>query len=140
VTAPSQNALAVAIDLEWDDDFAVERAALAPVSVEVLAKPELRESQASSVVALLTAGSHVSREDMRCYPNLRVISEFGTGYDGIDLGAAREIGNAVTNVAGYCTDEVADHTLRSRSTRRGGSRRCPNRHAAAGGRTSILAR
>ena len=111
VTAPSQNALAVAIDLEWDDDFAVERAALAPLSVEVVPKPELRESQASSVVALLTAGSRVSREDMRRNPNLRVISEFGTGYDGIDLDAAREIGIAVTNVAGYCTDEVADHTL-----------------------------
>ena len=111
MTAPGQNALAVAIDLEWDDDFAVERAALAPLGVEVVTKPELRESQASSVVAFLTAGSHVSGEDMRRYPSLRVISEFGTGYDGIDLAATREIGIAVTNVAGYCTDEVADHTL-----------------------------
>jgi hypothetical protein len=63
VTAPGQNALAVAIDVEWDDDFAVERAALAPLRVEVVPKPELRESQASSVVALLTGGSHVSGED-----------------------------------------------------------------------------
>ena len=111
MTVPGHNALAVAIDLEWDDDFAVERAALAPLSVKLVPKPQLHESQAPSVVALLTAGSHISGEDMRRYPRLRVISEFGTGYDGIDLDAAREIGIAVTNVAGYCTDEVADHTL-----------------------------
>jgi D-3-phosphoglycerate dehydrogenase / 2-oxoglutarate reductase len=111
VIVPGHNALAVAIDLDWDDDFAVERAALAPLSVEVVLKPQLRESHAPSVAALLTAGSRITGEDMRRYPRLRVISEFGTGYDGIDLDAARQFGIAVTNVAGYCTDEVADHTL-----------------------------
>jgi D-3-phosphoglycerate dehydrogenase len=39
------------------------------------------------------------------------VAEFGTGYDGIDLDAARQRGIAVTNVAGYCSEEVADHTL-----------------------------
>jgi D-3-phosphoglycerate dehydrogenase len=39
------------------------------------------------------------------------VSEFGTGYDGIDLVAAQQLGIAVTNVGGYCTEEVADHTL-----------------------------
>ena len=111
MTAPGHNALAIAIDLEWDDDLALERAALAPLNVAVVPMPELRDSDAMSVVALLTAGSRVTGDDMRRYPGLQVVSEFGTGYDGIDLDAAREIGIAVTNVAGYCTDEVADHTL-----------------------------
>ena len=111
MTAPGDSRLAVAIDLEWDDDFAVERAALAPLSVAVIPKPELRDGQTRSVVALLTAGARITGEDIRYFPRLRVISEFGTGYDGIDLDAARESGVAVTNVAGYCTDEVADHTL-----------------------------
>jgi D-3-phosphoglycerate dehydrogenase / 2-oxoglutarate reductase len=111
VTVRGDNTLAVAIDLEWNDDFAVERAALAPLGVDVVPKSALRDRQAQSVVALLTGSSRISGEDVRSYPRLRVISEFGTGYDGIDLDAARENGIAVTNVAGYCTDEVADHTL-----------------------------
>ena len=111
MTASDRNVFAVAVDLEWDDDYSVERAALAPLGVEVVAGPQLRESQAPFVVALLTAGSRISGADVRRYQRLRVISEFGTGYDGIDLDAARERGIAVTNVAGYCTDEVADHTL-----------------------------
>lgn len=103
--------LAVAHDLEWDDDYALERAALAPVGVDLIRGDELREDMVSSVVALLTAGMRVSEDDLRRYPRLRVVSEFGTGYDAIDLDAARRLGISVTNVAGYCTEEVADHTL-----------------------------
>jgi D-3-phosphoglycerate dehydrogenase / 2-oxoglutarate reductase len=104
-------ALAVALDLEWDDDYALERAALASISVGLVRGDELREDMVSSVVALLTAGTRVTEDDLQRYPRLRVVAEFGTGYDGIDLDAARELGIAVTNVAGYCTEEVADHTL-----------------------------
>ena len=104
-------ALAVAHDLEWDDDYALERAALAPLGVGLVRREDLREPLRSSVVALLTAGTSVSADDLRAYPRLRVVAEFGTGYDAIDLDAARRLGIAVTNVAGYCTEEVADHTL-----------------------------
>lgn len=104
-------ALAVAFDLEWEDDYTLERAALATVGASIVRGAELRDGDAASVVALLTAGTRVSAEDLRRYPGLRVVSEFGTGYDGIDLDAARRLGIAVTNVAGYCTEEVADHTL-----------------------------
>jgi D-3-phosphoglycerate dehydrogenase len=104
-------ALAVALDLEWDDDYALERAALAPISVGLIPGDELREDMMSWVVALLTAGTRVSEDDLRRYPRLRVVAEFGTGYDAIDVDAASRLGIAVTNVAGYCTEEVADHTL-----------------------------
>ena len=116
MTETGHNAVAVAIDLEWDDDFAIERAALAPLGVELVPKPQLRDSQTPSVIALLTAGSRIGGEDMRGFPCLRIISEFGTGYDGIDLEAAREIGIAVTNVAGYCTTRWPTIPLRSRLT------------------------
>jgi D-3-phosphoglycerate dehydrogenase / 2-oxoglutarate reductase len=104
-------ALAVAHDLEWEDDYALERAALAAAGVGLVPGAELREDMVSSVVALLTAGTRVAEHDLRRYPHLRVVAEFGTGYDGIDLDAARRLGIAVTNVGGYCTEEVADHTL-----------------------------
>jgi D-3-phosphoglycerate dehydrogenase / 2-oxoglutarate reductase len=106
-----QAALAVVYDQEWDDDYALERAALAPIGVGLVRGDELRSDMVSSVVALLTAGTQVSAADLGRYPRLRVVAEFGTGYDGIDLDAARALGIAVTNVAGYCTEEVADHTL-----------------------------
>jgi hypothetical protein len=104
-------ALAVVHDQEWDDDYALERAALATIGVGLIRGDELREDMVSSVVALLTAGTRVTEHDLGRYPRLRVVSEFGTGYDGIDLDAAGRLGISVTNVSGYCTEEVADHTL-----------------------------
>lgn len=102
--------LVVALNLTWDD-LDRERAALAPVGAELLRLQELEESDLRGVVALLSYGATVTADDLRRYPSLRVVSEFGTGYDAIDVEAARELGIAVTNVAGYCTEEVADHTL-----------------------------
>lgn len=104
-------ALAVAHDLEWGDDYALERAALAPAGVELVRGEELRDDMASSVVALLSAGTRVTEDELQRYPRLRVVAEFGTGYDAIDVEACRRLGIAVTNVGGYCTEEVADHTL-----------------------------
>jgi D-3-phosphoglycerate dehydrogenase len=103
--------LVVALDLEWED-LGPERAALATVGAELLRLDELQDSQVDDVVGLLTEGIiSVSGDDLRRYPNLKIVSELSTGYDAVDLDAARELGVAVTNVAGYCTEEVADHTL-----------------------------
>lgn len=41
----------------------------------------------------------------------RIISIAATGWDCVDVAAARECGIAVSSVGEYCTDEVADHTL-----------------------------
>lgn len=41
----------------------------------------------------------------------KVISRYGTGYDNVDLEAASKAGIWVTNVPGYCTEEVAEQTL-----------------------------
>jgi D-3-phosphoglycerate dehydrogenase len=102
--------LVVALNLEWHD-LGPEREALADVGAEVVTLDQLQDAQHASVVALLSEGATVTARDLRRYPQLKIVSEFGTGYDGIDLEAARRSGVAVTNVAGYCTEEVADHTL-----------------------------
>jgi D-3-phosphoglycerate dehydrogenase / 2-oxoglutarate reductase len=100
----------VALNLEWED-LGPEREALAPFGAELVTLDQLHDSQLGDVVALLSGGATVTAQDLRRYPRLRIVAEFGTGYDGIDIEAARELGIVVTNVGGYCTEEVADHTL-----------------------------
>lgn len=44
-------------------------------------------------------------------PNLKLIANFGTGVDNIDLDAAQEAGLIVTNTPGVLTDDTADMTM-----------------------------
>ena len=44
-------------------------------------------------------------------PKLRLIAIAATGYDNVDLDAARAAGIAVTNIRGYSTDSVPEHTF-----------------------------
>src|SRR5881227_3057002 len=56
--------LVVALNLEWDD-LGPERAALAEVDAQLVRADELRESQLSRVVALLSEGARVTADDLR---------------------------------------------------------------------------
>jgi lactate dehydrogenase-like 2-hydroxyacid dehydrogenase len=44
-------------------------------------------------------------------PNLKVVSVFGVGYDGVDVPAALRLGVSVTHTPGVLTDDVADLAL-----------------------------
>ncbi|HEY0389699.1 MAG TPA: NAD(P)-dependent oxidoreductase [Gaiellales bacterium] len=60
---------------------------------------------------LVSPDAPVGAGDIARMPDLRVIATASTGTDHIDLDAAAERGIAVHHVAGYCTEEVADHAL-----------------------------
>ncbi len=60
---------------------------------------------------ILTNKVRFDRATLEALPNLRYIGVTATGYDIIDLIAARERGITVTNVRGYSTDFVAQHTV-----------------------------
>jgi glyoxylate reductase len=47
----------------------------------------------------------------RAGPNLKLIASFGTGYDHIDLDAAKARGITVTNTPGVLTEDTADMTM-----------------------------
>lgn len=53
----------------------------------------------------------ITADAIRQAPALRLICEFATGYDNIDLTAAREAGVAVCNVPGYSTESVTLFTV-----------------------------
>ena len=61
--------------------------------------------------AIFTNRARLGEAEFSLAPNLRFLCVFATGYDKIDLAAARRRNIAVCNVPGYSTDAVAQHTI-----------------------------
>ena len=63
------------------------------------------------VDALAVVAESVDRRTLELLPNLRVVANYGAGYDLVDVDACRERGVAVTNTPGVTTAATADLTL-----------------------------
>lgn len=63
------------------------------------------------VDVLLAAVVPVGREELDLLPDLRLVANYGVGYDTVDVPACRERGIAVTNTPGVLDAAVADLTL-----------------------------
>ena len=55
----------------------------------------------------------LTRERLEKLPSLKLICEAATGYDNVDIEAARELGIRVSNVAGYAKTAVVQHVTLS---------------------------
>ena len=53
----------------------------------------------------------ITKEHMQACESLKLICIAATGMNNVDLGAAKELGIEVKNVAGYSTDSVIQHTF-----------------------------
>ncbi len=61
---------------------------------------------------LLTQISYpITETVLRRLKRCRGIAVFGSGYNNVDVKTARELGIPVTNVNGYCTEDLADYVL-----------------------------
>jgi glyoxylate reductase len=63
------------------------------------------------VEALVEADVRIGAEELDLLPDLRLIANFGVGYDAVDVAACRERGIVVTNTPGVLDAAVADLTL-----------------------------
>jgi lactate dehydrogenase-like 2-hydroxyacid dehydrogenase len=62
---------------------------------------------AEADAAIVLPSDPITRHVLESNPNLRMVVNFGAGYDNIDLQAARELGVTVTNTPGEGDDDTA---------------------------------
>lgn len=68
--------------------------------------PEQALERAAGSEALLTNKTVLTAETLRALPQLRYVGVLATGYNVVDIDAARELGIVVTNIPAYSTDSV----------------------------------
>ena len=73
--------------------------------------PEEIPERIADCEILMTSKCAITREVMAGAPKLRYIGETATGYNNIDIEAARDLGIAVSNIPAYSTDAVAQHAI-----------------------------
>src|SRR5918999_2524657 len=76
-----------------------------------LSEDELIRAAQDADALLVSTREAVTRRVLESIPRVKVISRYGVGLDNVDLEAAADAGIVVTHYPGYCTSEVADHTL-----------------------------
>jgi len=75
-------------------------------------QPEQMLARVQGFAVVVTKEIPVPGELIRAFPDsVKLICEAGTGYNNIDLAAAKERGITVCNVPGYSTDRVAETAL-----------------------------
>ena len=81
--------------------------ALGELKVYDRTAPEELLARSKDADALITNKTVIAKEDMASLPKLRYIGVLATGYNVVDIDAAKERGIVVTNIPAYSTDSVA---------------------------------
>lgn len=84
---------------------------LGEVTVHMNTFPDQVEERVKEADIIVANKSPLNRETLKNAKNVKLICEFATGYDNIDLGYCKEKGIKVANVVDYSTDAVAQHTF-----------------------------
>jgi glycerate dehydrogenase len=93
-------------DLSWE-----ELRKLGEVDVYDRTPPDQVVERASNAEVVLTNKTKLSSETLKQLPNLRYVGVLATGYDVVDVNAAREQKVMVTNIPAYGTHSVAQFAI-----------------------------
>ncbi|ODS82505.1 MAG: glycerate dehydrogenase [Cytophagaceae bacterium SCN 52-12] len=93
-------------DLEW-----TELEKLGNLTVYDRTPPGEVAGRAREADAVIVNKQKLNRETLAQLPQLKYIGVSATGVNNVDLAAAKEFGISVTNVGGYSTNSVAQHTF-----------------------------
>src|SRR5699024_552634 len=93
-------------DLNWD-----EIAELGELKIYDRTKPDEIIERCQNSEIILTNKVPIDAEAINNLPNLKYIGVTATGYNIIDIEAAKERGIVVTNVPGYSTESVVQLTF-----------------------------
>ncbi|MDR2142257.1 MAG: D-2-hydroxyacid dehydrogenase [Deltaproteobacteria bacterium] len=85
--------------------------ALADLTVYPRTPPELTLERIGQASYLLLNKTRITREILERAPNIKYIGVLATGYDVVDIQAARERGVVVTNIPGYGTNAVSQYAI-----------------------------
>ncbi|MDF2909710.1 MAG: C-terminal binding protein [Sporolactobacillus laevolacticus] len=102
-----------------DDNLDYERDLLTQWEIEDLELVEIKDydgeklfiDHAREVDGVVVEYQQISREIIEQLPNLKIISLQAIGVDNVDVEAATDHGVCVTNCPGFCSEEVALHTI-----------------------------
>jgi glycerate dehydrogenase len=93
-------------DLSWN-----KLKALGHLDIHDYTPPELVIERSKTAEILLPNKVIINRAVIEALPNLKCICVTATGYNNVDLAAAKERNIPVCNVKGYSTDSVAQHVF-----------------------------
>jgi D-3-phosphoglycerate dehydrogenase len=106
----------VVVNLGYES-YEIERRLLEPLGAELVLAPEDCTTEedviaiAEDADAILVREAPISRKVLESLTRCRIVSRYGVGVDNVDLDFARKRKIRVSNVPGYGTEEVSDHTV-----------------------------
>ena len=96
---------------EGDLDTTELESVLSPFQAYPVSTPEQIPERIADAQVLLTNKVRVTPAMMDAAPSLKLVCLAATGYDNVDIAAARERGIGVCNITAYCTHAVAQHVF-----------------------------
>ena len=91
--------------------YALERSVAARFGASFHADGPPDDDLLAATTVLLTHQAPIDRAMLERLPSCRMIVSYSTGLDHMDLEAAAERGILARGIAGYCTEDVAEHAL-----------------------------
>ncbi|MCL4371177.1 MAG: C-terminal binding protein [Chloroflexi bacterium] len=93
----------------------IERRILEPLGAEVVMAPARDAATLAGIIGdydgVLTNFGELTRPVLQAARRCKIVARYGIGYDNVDVRTATEEGILVTNVTGYCPDELAEHAI-----------------------------